>query len=291
MTNSSYSAVIIARNEEMCIRKTIQSLLNQTVPPHRVVVVGDDSTDKTADICREMGVEVITLSRRKGEERNYSHTLTEIRNVGLRKIWDDQVDWVYSGDSDIILPKAYCETIMIHADQCGAYVAAGTEKEKLDQLPMEGCQMIRLTWLRAYDVRLKWESVYICMRAVAAGYYTMVRHGDNYSTITAQRPSGTYSGVARMYARGMLARKMGMSVLYLLWKTVTVGRIYGTRGAWLFFKGWLAAKVEVPDDVRSVYRRMLYDNIKTRLFGRLGRKSNMFRMHDGNMVCGPGGSN
>ena len=42
-----YSAVLIAYNEEAHIMDAIQSLKAQSVPPYRIVVVDDGSTDGT----------------------------------------------------------------------------------------------------------------------------------------------------------------------------------------------------------------------------------------------------
>ena len=35
-----YSAVIIAKNEEKNIEKSVKSILNQSIKPHRLIVVG-----------------------------------------------------------------------------------------------------------------------------------------------------------------------------------------------------------------------------------------------------------
>ena len=45
-----YYIVIPAHNEEKFIGLTLDSLLNQTVLPSKVVVVNDNSTDKTSEI-------------------------------------------------------------------------------------------------------------------------------------------------------------------------------------------------------------------------------------------------
>lgn len=46
----NYYIVIPAYNEEAFISLTLQSLISQTVLPKKVVVVNDNSTDKTAEI-------------------------------------------------------------------------------------------------------------------------------------------------------------------------------------------------------------------------------------------------
>jgi glycosyltransferase involved in cell wall biosynthesis len=46
----NYYIVIPAYNEEALIALTLQSLVSQTVLPKKVVVVNDNSTDKTAEI-------------------------------------------------------------------------------------------------------------------------------------------------------------------------------------------------------------------------------------------------
>ena len=107
----------------------MESLLNQTIRPYRIVVVDDGSTDATPDILREMPVDVKRLPIHGDKHDVYYDTLHDIRNAGLVVVRDDPVDWVYSGDADITLPPKYCETIMNQAEKCGAYIGAGIEKK------------------------------------------------------------------------------------------------------------------------------------------------------------------
>ena len=46
----NYYIVIPSHNEEKFISLTLQSLVEQTVLPKKLVVVNDNSTDKTAEI-------------------------------------------------------------------------------------------------------------------------------------------------------------------------------------------------------------------------------------------------
>jgi glycosyltransferase involved in cell wall biosynthesis len=46
----NYYIVIPAHNEEQFIALTLDSLISQTLLPKKVVIVNDNSTDKTAEI-------------------------------------------------------------------------------------------------------------------------------------------------------------------------------------------------------------------------------------------------
>src|SRR5260370_6982431 len=50
MTSYAYALVTPARNEEAFIGKTIESVLSQTIPPNKWVIVSDGSTDRTDEI-------------------------------------------------------------------------------------------------------------------------------------------------------------------------------------------------------------------------------------------------
>lgn len=281
MTNSSYSAVIIARNEEH-IRKTVESQLDQTIRPYRIVVVDDGSTDATPDILREMPVDVKHLPVHE-DKRDMYYTLHDIRNAGLLVVQDDLVGWVYSGDADIILPPKYCKTIMDQAEKCGAYIGAGIEKNKFGQLPMDGCRMIKHSWFRSECMYTKWEGIYLCVKALAAGHRTMVRYtGD--CVVTSQRPTGTAHSANRQYNQGALVQKIRAPIPYICWKAGVLTKSRVIRIGLLFLKGWWRAKIEVPDHTQRSYRQLSNEYLTVRLFGRLGRRQRMFRMHGDNMV-------
>ncbi len=53
------TVIIPAFNEQDTIKKTIDSLLNQTLPPEEIIVVDDHSSDQTGDIARSHGVKVL----------------------------------------------------------------------------------------------------------------------------------------------------------------------------------------------------------------------------------------
>lgn len=53
------TVIIPAHNEESGIGETLRSLRNQTLVPHRVIVVADNCTDATGEISRAAGAEVV----------------------------------------------------------------------------------------------------------------------------------------------------------------------------------------------------------------------------------------
>jgi 4,4'-diaponeurosporenoate glycosyltransferase len=53
------SVIIPARNEEHNLPKLLRSLVGQSLKPAEIIVVDDGSTDRTADLARELGATVI----------------------------------------------------------------------------------------------------------------------------------------------------------------------------------------------------------------------------------------
>ena len=78
------SVIIIARNEERRIGKTLQSLRKQTLLPDEVIVIDNASTDSTAKIAKEYGATVvyepITV---RGKARNTGFLATKGEFIGL----------------------------------------------------------------------------------------------------------------------------------------------------------------------------------------------------------------
>jgi len=106
-------AVIVARNEEKFLRRSLESLLDQVVQPSRVIVVDDRSTDRTADVAQEYARKDprIKLVRRVGLSKAEHQTqIPEAFNEGL-KFGTDSWDFLAKVDADIILERDYFQRI------------------------------------------------------------------------------------------------------------------------------------------------------------------------------------
>ena len=62
------AVILNARNEEKHLGKTLKFLQDQELKPYRIIVVNDGSADKTGEIAKSYGVEVI---ERKKREENF----------------------------------------------------------------------------------------------------------------------------------------------------------------------------------------------------------------------------
>lgn len=112
----NYYIIIPTYNEEKFISLTLQSILEQTVLPSKVVVVNDNSTDKTPEIVSEFASKFpfITLVNTTSETLHLPGSkVINAFNKGLETV-DDHYDFIVKADADLIFPNNYFETIIQH---------------------------------------------------------------------------------------------------------------------------------------------------------------------------------
>jgi glycosyltransferase involved in cell wall biosynthesis len=109
-----YYVIIPAHNEAKFISETLQSILEQTKVPSKIVVVDDNSTDETATIVasfvdRHSGLQLISIT----SDSTHLPGSKVIRafQKGLEVI-DDKYEFIVKLDADLILPPNYFETII-----------------------------------------------------------------------------------------------------------------------------------------------------------------------------------
>ncbi|MFV7235028.1 glycosyltransferase family 2 protein [Flavobacterium sp. ZB4R12] len=110
----NYYIVIPAHNEEAFIALTLQSLISQTVLPKKVVVVNDNSTDKTAEIVTAFVKEnpFITLVNKTSSAIHLPGSkVIQAFHKGFETL-DEEYDVIVKLDADLILPNNYFETIL-----------------------------------------------------------------------------------------------------------------------------------------------------------------------------------
>jgi len=122
-----YYIVIPSHNEESYISLTLQSLLNQTILPKKVVVVNDNSTDKTAEIVLEFSKKNpwITLVNKTSDAIHLPGSkVIQAFTTGFETL-DENYDFIVKADADLIFPKNYFETISTHFNSDNTIGMAG----------------------------------------------------------------------------------------------------------------------------------------------------------------------
>jgi poly-beta-1,6-N-acetyl-D-glucosamine synthase len=119
-----YVLITAAKNEELFIEKTIQSVINQTIKPEKWIIVSDGSTDQTDKIIEQYKneiefIDLIALPHKK--ERNFSSKVNAL-NTALKKIVVTEYDFIGNLDADVTLDKSYYEKCLIHFKQIRRWV-------------------------------------------------------------------------------------------------------------------------------------------------------------------------
>ncbi|MBA4275618.1 glycosyltransferase family A protein [Flavobacterium sp.] len=122
-----YYIVIPSYNEEALIPLTLQSLISQTVLPSKIVVVNDNSTDKTAEIVLEFAKEnpFITLVNKTSETIHLPGSkVIQAFQKGFETL-DEDYDFIVKLDADLIFPPNYFETVIKHFESDSTIGMAG----------------------------------------------------------------------------------------------------------------------------------------------------------------------
>lgn len=112
----AYYIVIPSHNEESLISLTLQSLVEQTVLPTKIVVVNDNSTDKTEAIVNSFVSKYpfISLVNKTSEAIHLPGSkVIQAFQKGFETL-DENYDFIVKADADLIFPGNYFETIINH---------------------------------------------------------------------------------------------------------------------------------------------------------------------------------
>ncbi len=111
---NKYIIITPAKNEEVHIEKTINSVLLQTILPEKWVIISDGSTDRTNTIVRKYSeknrnIEFINL--RKTDKRNFASKVCAIK-IGYDRLKNLSFDFIGILDADISIERNYYKKII-----------------------------------------------------------------------------------------------------------------------------------------------------------------------------------
>ena len=133
--------VIPTYNEEAFIGKMLQSLTEQSLLPQKVVVVNDNSTDKTTEIIGQFTGKYPFIQQVYNPSENKHLPGSKVIRAfqkGLETL-DNSYDLIVKLDADLILPKNYFERIVeeFQSDEKSGMVGGFAYIEKNDQWILE----------------------------------------------------------------------------------------------------------------------------------------------------------
>src|SRR5215510_12905641 len=123
-----YVLITPAHNEEAFIEKTIESMIRQTVPPVKWVIVDDGSTDRTPEIVSRniVGypwIEMVRLPQRR--DRSFAGKVHAF-NVGYERIKGLRYNIIGNLDADISFERDHFEFLARKFSEDPALGVAGT---------------------------------------------------------------------------------------------------------------------------------------------------------------------
>ena len=112
----NFYIIIPAHNEQDSIALTIDSLINQTLLPKQLVVVNDNSTDRTQNIVEAYAEKYSWISLVNSKSSNAHLPGSKIINAFYKgyETLDENYDVVCKFDADLIFPDNYLEQLSIH---------------------------------------------------------------------------------------------------------------------------------------------------------------------------------
>ena len=123
-----YVLITAARNEASFIKKTLDSVVTQTVLPERWIIVDDGSTDSTAEIVESYAKShpwIQLLRRPRRVDRNFAGKVQAV-TAGLDQARSLEFEIIGNLDADISFEPDYMEFLLQRLSEDGELGVAGT---------------------------------------------------------------------------------------------------------------------------------------------------------------------
>ncbi len=264
----NWNAFLMAHNEERYISATVQSLLSQSIPPKKIFIVDDGSTDNTSEILDSMmmqdaTIQTDTLPAHKSDLSSLDFWAKRT-HLMMDASQQEAPDYVISLDADTVLSPKYAESITARMRQDDVMVAAGDDPAEPRFLPGESGLVINCAWLRSVPA-ISLPAKIIVAYSVLDGHRSIVYRTTEQAQ--RQRPTGFIYNPASYYNRGMILKWQGYPWYFALYKTLRIKQMS-------LFQGYLSYKKEqLPYRIQQWFWKLQQESFKQLLH----IKPNMFQ--------------
>ncbi len=250
-----YDVLIPARNEENIIKKTLEYLNNQTIKPNSVIVVNDNSNDKTKEISQACGAKVIDFPY---EHENWviNGKLGIVFSFGMKSFDRNNSHFMILG-ADHILPENYVEDIIKNMEKDQVDVASGMIENEITQSPRGSGRIFSKKAMKQID--WKYQSnygyeTYALFEIQAEGMKSSI-----YPIMTeTQRPTGTNYNKKKFYHMGFSYKALGYTSFYGIGRGFTIAKKYGLYNGFMFSIGFFSNRnVMYNEKIRQYCKKNL----------------------------------
>lgn len=256
------AVILNARNEEKHLGKTLELLQDQELRPYRIIVVNDGSADKTGEIAKSYGVEVV---ERKKREENFvgRKELAETVNDGLKKLDDDtDCDYILLMSAEIHLPKNYLiEIVKRMEDNSKLVVAAGVVRNEYAVVPRGPGRVVKYEFWKKLGLRYPinyWYEGYLLWKAQSMGYE--IASFEEIISDT-DRKTGINYEPKRYFYYGLGMKALGYTTSYTIARILIFAK-RKPKGAYYMFKGYISDYNDLYEpELREFVRKTQLGNI------------------------------
>jgi len=255
--STKYGVVAIGRNEELGVGKCLQSVLDQTIKPEKIIFVNDGSVDNTKKIAESIpGIEVVEF----GEEHETwvdSENLSRIVNKGILKIGEiEGVDFIITMGGDTILPKNYAEVIISkmlkHPE---IVVASGKVNGEFSHIPRGTARVTNLKYWKmiglGYKTKIGFEGYHV-IKAASMG----LGHRVFDIEITSSKKTGAKYSAIHWYNEGKSCKALGYSTMYVIGRSIMMALRKDVHGGFDLLMGFFENNYDFyENEVREYVRK------------------------------------
>ena len=239
-----WGAIMPTRNNHDTVERAVQSALNQTIPPMRVIVVNDGSTDDTDAVLNTISDERLVVIHTHNTATDYSR-LAVLLNEALAHL-PDEMDYHLVSAGDIRFDSTYVETVVGGMRSRDLVVASGRISSN-DRGPQGAGRLVDHQWFRyhypnGYVRRVGYETE-IAYRALYTGRGSGIVEIPLYHDDDLGRRHNFVE-----WAEGM--RPTGYHPWRLLLTSWYLARHHSFRGAYSFAKSYMTRR---PDGAYYSY--------------------------------------
>lgn len=254
---TNYGVVVIGRNEEKGISNCLQSVINQTLKPDKIIFVNDGSTDKTKEIAESYpDVELMEFPE-EHETWIDSENLSRIVNLGITKVGMlKELNFIITMGGDTVLPKDYADQIITKMIKHPEIViASGKINQERTHIPRGTARVTNLNYWKkigiGYKVKIGFEGYHV-FKAASMG----LSHKVFDDIIIKSHYTGSNYTNKHWFNEGMSAKALGYTRTYLLGRAFLLFFRGKRRGCFSLISGYDKNKsIFYEKDVREYVAR------------------------------------